>query len=96
MEDDRQYFANRAGSSYQNVVWRQAVLDEARVSGVGEAGAVLWDMSSFYERVPLGLLGERGAKWNVNTMFARVALNVYRGPRRIGYANIVSAEILAD
>ena len=52
----RPYLACAKGSGAMDVVWRQALRAEAGVESGQAAGAVLWDLKSFFDSIDHGLL----------------------------------------
>eukprot|EP00973_Karenia_brevis_P047189 6549209-Karenia_brevis.AAC.1 len=88
MEWDRPYFAASSGTSCEDAVWRQGVRSECAVAEAGEAATVLWDMSSFYERFDLDILGKRGALLGVHSVIIKVTMRAYKGPRHFSMTGI--------
>ncbi len=78
---DRAYFAAGKGRRLHDVLWRQAARAEA---GDGEglaSGAVLWDMSSYYDTINRTRLWRMTVKHGFPMAIARLAFAMYEAPR---------------
>ncbi len=89
-EYDRAYLAAGKGRSPQDLVWRQAVRAETSVEDKGAAGALLWDMKSFYERLNRRKLRRRLVSLHFPLPIARLALAAYSGPRILSLAGCLA------
>ncbi len=89
-EYDRAYLAAGKGRSPQDLVWRQAVRAETNVEDKGAAGALLWDMKSFYEKLNRRKLRRRLVALQFPLPIARLALAAYSGPRILSLAGCLA------
>ncbi len=94
--NDRPYLAAGKGRAPADIVWRQAVRAETSVAARdGAAGTLLWDMSSFFERINRRKLRRRLVMLEFPLPLARLALAAYAGPRVLSMAGAVSQVLYA-
>ncbi len=95
-EHDRPYLAAGKDRSPSDVVWRQAARAEKEVEGDrerGAAGGLLWDMSTFFERLNRRKLRRRLVALDFPMPLARLAMAAYSGPRVLTMTGALSQPI---
>jgi len=90
--NDRDYFAAGQARGAPDVVWRTSVKCGAAVANRLEAGAVLWDMTAFFQMIRHGRLLNRAAEAGFNVGLARLAISLYRCERRLTLSGEVAQE----
>ncbi len=94
--NDRPYLAAGKERSPQDLVWRQAVRAEVAVKGdKGCAATLLWDMSSFFERLNRKKLRRRLVYLDFPMPIARLAMAAYAGPRMLSMAGALTEPMFA-
>ncbi len=93
--NDRPYFAAGKGRAPCDVVWRQAARAEASIGEGCEAGALLWDMASFFENISRTKLRRRLVAAGFPLAIARLALAAYAGPRVLSLEGALAAPTYA-
>eukprot|EP00973_Karenia_brevis_P092950 12414827-Karenia_brevis.AAC.1 len=91
-DNDRAYFAAGSLRSAPDVVWRTAVSCEAAASSKQPCAAVLWDMKSFFQMLRHRRLLLRAEAANFPMVLARLAVRLYRAPRRLSLGKLVGPE----
>ncbi len=92
--NDRPYLAAGKDRAPHDVVWRQAARAEAMVEGKkGAAGSLLWDLSTFFERLNRRKLRRRLVALNFPVPIARLAMAAYAGPRMLSMSGAVTLPI---
>ncbi len=97
-EHDRPYLAAGKDRSPSDVVWRQAARAETEVEGKnkgGAAGGLLWDMSTFFERLNRRKLRRRLVALDFPMPLARLAMAAYAGPRVLSMTGAISQPIFS-
>ncbi len=94
--NDRPYLAAGKERSPQDLVWRQAARAEVAVAGDGGCAAtLLWDMSSFFERLNRKKLRRRLVYLDFPMPIARLAMAAYAGPRVLSMAGALTQPMFA-
>ncbi len=88
--NDRPFFASGKGRGPADVVHRQAMRNEAAVGEGLQAGALMWDMQSFFEMVKRGKLRRRARSTGFPTPLLKLALAAYDGPRMLSMEGALS------
>ena len=83
MANERRYFAAGVARSAPDVVWRTALKSEVAGATKEEAGAVLWDMTSFFQMLRHRRLLHRAQEAGYPMPLARLAVYLYRCERRL-------------
>jgi hypothetical protein len=93
---DRPFFAAGEGRAATDVVWRAAVRAEAAVGAGLEAATVIQDITAFFQHVRHDLLLRRCEVLGFPLWMARLAIHLYRSPRRLTMFGAVGEEVVPN
>ena len=82
-ENFRAYLACRKGAAAMDVVWKQSLRAEAAVARKAHAVAVLWDLSSFFDCIDLGVLEQRCLELGMDPVLVQMGIASFRAPRAL-------------
>ncbi len=89
----REYFSASGGNGPLDTTWRQAVRQEAAVSGGGAAASIFWDLEAFFEKVDRARLMQRARESGFPLAVLRLSLAAYSTPRLLSLNGRVSREL---
>ena len=83
----RPYLRHQKGRSITELVFQQALVPEAAAAEgrPAHSGALLWDMSDYYEHVQRPVLWERADRTHFPLSILAVVLNQHQAPRFVSY-----------
>ena len=95
-EHREDFFAAATGQSAIDTVWRQALAAEQAVHSKNACGAVLVDLSAFFEHLDHEVLWDRALDANFPEPITRLAVASYRAPRHITQDGRIAPPLAAD